>query len=281
MEFPDIIKVMDSHKRAKISKYPVRSNWASMIGDICLRRLVYHRTHWDKVPSHSVDLQYIFDEGHEQEASLGIELQKALRIVGGRFVGQNESVQIPGTEISGKIDGKILLGQVEYPVDIKSCDPNIWERINTIHDFNKYPWTMKYPAQILIYMYALKKEGGMLILKNKSKGRLKIFTFELKDYQDEIKKLLQKDKDISKHLKNKTFPDKINDPKVCEICSFQDICQPDFKVETKELVKDPKFQKSLERWFELKSLMTEYTKLDNEIKYKVKEKKLYLRQLYY
>ena len=245
VEFPDIPAIMDQHKQSKITVWPVRSNRASQIGDECLRKLVYYRTDWDKMTPHGLALQYIFDEGNEQEASLTTELQEALKKEGIQFIEQQKGIQIEGTEISGKIDGKIARQRQYLPTDIKSCSPVVWDNLETTKDFNKFSWTKKYPAQVLVYMYAEAEPGGILLLKNKSTGRLKQFNLVLDDWLDYVEELLVKDRLIREHMQEGTLPEKLNDPDHCTGCPFAHICGPDLSFEGIDFENDPEFEKKL------------------------------------
>jgi CRISPR/Cas system-associated exonuclease Cas4 (RecB family) len=272
IEFPNIPTVMDEHKFSKIDVWPVRSNRASQMGDSCLRKLVYYRTSWDKILPHSVDLQYIFDEGNEQETSLTIELQEALRKKGMKFIAQQQAIKIEGTEISGRIDGKIVHKKQIFPTDIKSCNPNIWDRLNKTEDFNKYPWTKKYPAQLLIYMYADNLEGGMFLLKNKSTGKLKQFNLVLSDWLEQVEEVLQKDKKIREYIKSGTLPEKINDPEMCKGCPFEHICMPSLNYDGISFEDNPELEEKLKRITEIKPIVAEYTSLEKQINPMVKGK---------
>ena len=274
VEFPYIPAILDRYKKSKISMWPVRSNWASQMGDPCLRKLVYFRTDWDKRTPHGVDLQYIFDEGHEQEASLTIELQKALKLEDIQFMEQQKRIEIEGTDISGKIDGTLVYNGQYFPVDLKSCDPNVWAslREERPEDFDKYTWTKKYPAQLLLYMYAENAEGGMFFLKNKSSGKVKQFSLRLQDHLDYVESLLKKDADIKAHMNNKTLPEKLNDPDLCKGCPFEHICMPDLEFRGIDFEQNTELEEKLKRITELKPFVAEYNKIDGQIKPMVKGK---------
>ncbi|NQY73791.1 MAG: hypothetical protein HRT90_03415 [Candidatus Margulisbacteria bacterium] len=270
VEFPNVPALMDDHKGSKIEIWPVKSNRASQMGDSCLRKLVYYRTSWNKMLPHSVDLQYIFDEGNEQEINLTIELQKAFRKNKMQFISQQQGIHINGTEISGRIDGKIVYKNQYFPTDIKSCNPNVWENLRCTEDFEKYSWTKKYPAQLLIYMYADNEEGGIFLLKNKSTGKIKQFNMILSHWLDYVEELLQKDKQISEHLERNTLPDKMNDPEICKECPFQHICAPDLNYEGIDFENNPELESNLKQLMHLKPMVSEYNKLDSKIKPLVK-----------
>ncbi len=274
VDFPYIPAILDKFKKSKISMWPVRSNWASQMGDPCLRKLVYFRTSWEKRTPHDVDLQYIFDEGHDQEANLTIELQKSLRAEDIQFMEQQKRIEIEGTDISGKIDGTLVYNGQYFPVDLKSCDPNVWSSLREEHpeDFDKYNWTKKYPAQLLLYMYAENAEGGMFFLKNKSSGKVKQFSLRLHDYLDYIESLLKKDADIKNHMTNKTLPKKLNNPDVCKGCPFEHICGPDLEFNGIDFEHNPELENRLNRITELKPFVSEYNKIDGQIKPMIKGK---------
>jgi len=265
----DIPKMIDEHKRKKIKIYPCNSNRASLLAEECERKLVYYRTSWDKQTLYDVDLQYIFDEGNLQEQAVIRELQEA----GINIVEQQRAFVWKEYQITGHIDAKIGLNGKYYPLEIKSMSPNVWNSINEPQDLKKYPWTRKYIGQLVLYLLMGEAEEGILLLKNKSSGKLKQLVIKLNDYLDLGEELLKKAERINKHVKEGTLPERINDFEICSECSFKHICLPEILNEGGvEIVDNKELEEKLDRLEELKPYYQEYKKLDEEVKKMVEGK---------
>jgi len=285
--YPDISGAVREMKQKKISSYPVRSNWASQLGDQCERFLVYNRTHWREKQKHDVSLQYIFDEGHFQEKAVKVDLMEA----GFEVFEAERSLDLDKYQIGGRIDGKVIgPDKKKYPVEIKSCSPYVFDKLGGFGQFQyweaiqsaskTYPHLLRYPAQMQLYLFDSEEDTGIVILKNKTNGFLKIFYVKLDYEYTEI--ILQKAERINKvhHIyKNlsetdqksaekidQIFPYRINDRKHCEDCGFNHICLPDIDWGSPlKIEDDPEFEKKLDKWFKDKADLPDFVKLDKDI----------------
>lgn len=263
----DIVKQLEEYKRSKQKIYPCHSNRASALGDECERRLVYMRVAWEQQLMPDVSLQYIFDEGNIQERALFDDLNAA----GIVLIEQQRPFSWPEYQISGMIDARIKDNGSIYPLEAKSMSPFIWDNINSIQDLDKYPWTKKYIAQMVLYLLMSNCEIGMFILKNKSTGKIKQLNVNLSDYLELGESLLQRAKRINDHIQAKTLPDKINDFKTCSECAFRHICLPEILAKGGiEFIDSEKLEKLLNRREELQSLSKEYTDTDKQVKEELK-----------
>ena len=150
---PDLKRLYDDYIESTITSYPVRSTWISQIGDPCQRKLVYNRTHYEHKQKISVGLKKIFNEGHDQEASLVPRLKKALSSAEYELVCEQKPLEIKEYKLSGRIDGELLYKGNRIPVEIKTCSPHTFSKFNCVQDFQRYHWSRKYPAQLVLYMY--------------------------------------------------------------------------------------------------------------------------------
>ena len=258
----DLVAMLDESKRRKICVYPVNANRASMLGERCLRKLVYWRTAWDKAIPHSLDLQYIFDEGSHQEEVLLRDLQEA----GVRIIEQQRFFEWREYEITGHIDAKVLVEGEAYPLEIKSMSPNVWNQMENLSSLKKFPWTKKYLSQMVIYLLMSNSEVGIFLFKNKSTGRVKQFVVELERFWDLGDELLEKAKRVNECVRKNVLPEAEIDEDDCPNCPFRHLCTPEFKREAMSFEEDPELSKKLERWMELKPLVKEYEALDRELK---------------
>lgn len=178
VDYPDIAKQIKNKIISDSSKiHACNSVWASEVAHDCMRYLVYQQCDWDKAKQTEDNLLLVFHEGNIQEDNLLLELQKA----GIRVKDLQVSIKIGEANISGKLDcvaevegtdGKIA----NVPVEIKSMSDIVYNSINTVEDFKKYPWTRKYYGQMQSYLKndAWFFEYGYFLAKNKSTGAIKL-----------------------------------------------------------------------------------------------------------
>lgn len=245
-------------KKGNIKRWPCHINRASEIGysvpllEGCIRRGVYARTHWQEREMHDVAVQFIFDEGNNQERQVLIDLALA----GIQIIEQQSAWTWDLYQISGHIDGTYVEDGIAYPVEIKSMSPNIFTAIKTFEDFKKKPWTRSYMAQITLYMLSKNIDKGIFILKNKSTGELRQITVDL-DY-DLGEACLSTAEQINTHIKNGTLPDRIDDRQKCKDCPFKLVCLPEISFgEELKIKDDPIFESRIDRYFELKENSSE------------------------
>ena len=267
----DIKGKLDEAKAKKIRVSPVHTNRASSLGHPCLRNLVYERTRWqDKIP-HSIELQYIFDEGNRIENSTIDDLADA----GVRVVQQQKDLFWKAYNISGHIDGRIDDPPRQPPIEIKSINPFDFKKITTIADLynSKKTWLKKIPAQINLYLLLENEEQGYLIFRDKLTAQIKPISVEL-DYAY-AETLIKKAEDVNRHVREGTLPDRAEDEKLHEYCQFYHICLPEH-LNPDRLIVDLELESKIDRWFELKEaisiLKKEYDPIDDDIKEQLKGK---------
>lgn len=251
MDLPNLIQPVYDEKAKAIKHYPCHVNRASSIGyfvpqlDGCLRRGYYERMNWQDKELPSVELAMIFDEGNLQERKILQDFAAA----GVDILEQQTMYEWKEYQISGHIDGKILVDGVAVPVEIKSMSPNVINRINSFEDFRKFSWTQAYKAQINLYMLMQNIDYGIMILKNKSSGALKQINVQL-DYEIG-EACLKACETINRAIATKTPPDRIDNRKKCAECPFKTICHPgvDFGVPIK-VSDDPRFNSKVREYLD-------------------------------
>lgn len=235
INLPDFVSQLYHASESKIRRYACHVNRASGLGDDCERRLTYDRTAWEQKELHDVHLQRIFDEGNLHERALLRELADA----GIEVIQQQDDLRLEHQNITGHVDGVIVVGSKAVPLEIKSMSEHIWNAIafrgpgvyewTAVHEkFQAKPWTRKYCAQLQIYMLAKNTDAAILLLKNKQTGGLAQINMDL-DY-DYAESLLQRAERINAHVAADTLPDRIAyDPDVCSRCPYFHICLPDYQ----------------------------------------------------
>ncbi|NIO43374.1 MAG: hypothetical protein GTO41_26415 [Burkholderiales bacterium] len=209
------------HKKSE-DKEPRYWNWASKIHHPCRRHLCYARLHWfDATPS-SIDSQYRFQEGEEQEdkvvemlAGIGITLQ----------LGQLE-LTWPKYRIKGRLDGAIAVGRHPYPCEIVSIQPWYWETTRTIDQVKGHSkfWIRGKPSQLNTYLLMKSEPGGFLIIKTFGK-RPRVLPMML-DY-DLAEHDVQTAEAVNTAVEKRELLPRIDyDSGVCGLCDYEHLCQP-------------------------------------------------------
>ncbi len=235
---PHLRRDVENYLRRRSKVFEHKSNWASDLSDPCERKLVYHRTCWDKQEKPAPFLQGIFDTGTELEHTIvrlynyigewgrprwelaghGVKLNDGF--LKDHQIGCNPDVFLKVWPEDGT-QPKFL-----GPVDIKTMDPNIFRMVNCAEDLDRKPHLRRYPGQVMMYELASNFEWGGLLLVNKSN----LFDHKLieipLDYEY-AESLIQKSDRINEHLKNGTLPDQLNRTEDCQRCPYKAHCCPE------------------------------------------------------
>jgi len=278
MRIEDLPQLIDEIKEAKIKVIPCHTNRASELGHPCIQYLVFNRIRWQDKLLHDINLQYIFDEGKEQEK---IVLQTLIEA--GFEITQQQRANFEILEnISGHLD--CFVSHPKYlpeplPAEIKSLSQFNFDSINSYKDMieHKRYYIRKYPAQLQLYLYMTEKEKGLFILKNKQSGKLKFIECNI-DY-NYIDILLKKAKKINEYCEkiksnNKDLEiEKTDDISICEDCCFRHICITDKNFgEGINLLADEQIEELIKENLKIKNLIKEFEERDEQIKKFFKEK---------
>ncbi len=249
--------------KSEITAYPRRWNIASDIRE-CVRSMVYARTNWQDRKLHETYLQARFDEGKEQERRVIRELID----MGFEIIEGQKAWEEPKWQLSGKIDGTIKLNGDKYIFEIKSLNPNGYQRINSIEDMKRVPWMKKWLAQINLYLLGNNKEQGLFILSD-CLGHRKYLIVSLDyEYAESIVKKLE---EVNRHIEARTLPDRIDNQHEHEDCPYSHICLPDMVIgEGMDIIEDVELEADLERLAELKPLVKEHDEIDKAVKERFK-----------
>lgn len=271
IDIPAIVKA-DCEKRSDV--LPHKSNWASQLGDPCLRRLIYQRVAWDKVAPPSAWLQGRFDTGNTIEDltvnylnRLGMDSVPKFRLVEKGFY-LNDAV-LNELQIGGRPDCALQIdGQIIGPVEIKSCNPNIFAQLKTIESMDKYRWMRNYKIQLTIYEFGMNAETGFFGFVNTNNHK-DIKWFELPYDNNLMAETEKKAKEVNSYLKNNQLimadclPPKINLYEECGDCPFAAICCPEYTTGGDlQLVENPDLEGVLDRLDELKPMADEIAELE-------------------
>ena len=256
-------------KARKAQLWPVRSNRASEMGHPCVRYLTFLRTRGEERSVPSPELQMIFDLGNILEPAVIRDLQDA-----GFQVNQTQKgLEWKKYQITGSIDGNLIIDGASYPLEIKTSSPNVFNALNSVEDMNrsKYLYMRKYPTQLNLYMLMHEREKGVFIFKNKTTGAMKEIWMDL-DYQLG-EETLQKAELVNMHVQEGTTPEPIEwEDSICGECAFLHICTPDRIAQGAEIVDNENLLFLLNRRESLKQAKEEYEEVDKLVKESLKEK---------
>lgn len=267
----EIEKREESRLESKKTQYQSKNCIASNLGE-CLRERYHSIVDWKSKPIADNWLQARFEEGNEQERRILIKLlTNNFEVVEGqnRFEIKDRNGRVI---ITGRIEGKIKFDYKYYPFEIKSMNPNIYDGINTLEDFQKYGHTAKYPRQLQAYLFSQELESGFFILTD-CLGHFKIIIVKL-DYH-----LMEKEMQnctIVMDAVNKKEPLPFHkDTAVCRKCwACKTVCFPPLEFgEGVEIIEDEEFLIDLKRRQELIETAKEFEKLDKAIKERAKSYK--------
>ena len=253
-----IIEKVQKYMQSQVKAWPCNTNRASELGHECDRYLYFLRTRACEKALHSVDAEYVFREGREQEKNV----LRLLMDADIEVFEQQRPFEWKDHQITGHIDGKIMVDGEILPLEIKSMAPWIWEKTNTLKDMveSPYSWVRKYPAQLTMYLLMDEKERALFLLKNKSTGKLKEILISL-DYEF-AESLVQKAERVNEAVRTKTTPPPIEWGDTCEKCGFNHICLQEVVRKEIEFKIDPMAEERIDGWFELKQWADKWKDLD-------------------
>ncbi len=231
---PSIPEAITRRIQGRIKAYPCHSNRASSIGAVCLRQLVYQRLHWDQATLPSVDAKRVFELGDDVEQ----RVVRALQDAGYEVIEQQRPLDdFKDLQLTGHVDGVLLLPEGAIPFDVKSMNPYIWQGLfprgegvyewsEVAEGFESKSWLRKYRAQIQLYALGKSAPYGILLCSNKSTAELAQVVCPLDfDYCDF---LLKRCAEINGYVERKELPDRIPwDDEECPRCAWLHMCLPD------------------------------------------------------
>lgn len=255
----------------RIDAYPRNNPIASDLTD-CTRETVLGVLHWKDRPLPDAWLKARFERGNLIEntvlrelADLGYTVRTErtpfeIRDKQGRLV------------LRGKVDGFLQPAQerTDYPMEVKSVNPNLFNRIATVEDFQRYTYMVKWTRQLQSYLYANNKEEGFFLLDD-CLGHWKLLPVSLN--YEATERIIKQCEQAVEHLAENTLPDYHTDPAVCRKCwAFGRVCDPPIEHQGLTILNSEELEQQLERRAELEAARREYEDLDEEIKATVKGK---------
>lgn len=244
---------------------------ATDLGYECERRTVYHRTIPEAARKIEPELASIFAEGdmhardvHRELLELGFELVEGER-----------NFRDEGLQITGSIDGRILLGSISgdarprrVPVEIKSTAGDApttegeWRASES--------WLLRrYYAQVQTYCYLTSEPEALGLFKDKITGLWTVTPVTL-DYEY-AETLLKRAERIRDAIAAGVLPERLASRSECKTCPFFDTCLPgDAEVDPLLLAEDEGLASQIDRILALDEARREFEKTDKAVKERFK-----------
>lgn len=257
VQIPDIREGIERSFEKKRQVIRHQSNWASKIGEPCLRKHYYYWEEWDKATPWSDSSIGTVDSGKFLEGKIltifndeiGPNCNPPMRIIGTQQATKDsKDTLLERYKISGKIDGFLQVFDMEKGhfesvavVDIKSANSQIWKSLSNYDSLQRYWWMKEgYIPQVTIYNLGFNCETCALLFADvRNLWNQKLITWPLDLGLAES--LLQKANAINQAVKSGIIPRKLNQPDVCGRCDFLSLCNPelttgqDMQIATQEI----------------------------------------------
>jgi len=251
---------------------PQHNPRASNIRD-CARNIVHQVLDWEKKKPFDEWLLGRFEEGRRQEKAV-IE---RLRANGFEVIDQDSGGQLTiavpeqgspefrrGEVLTGRIDGLIKWEGQWLPFEVKSLNPNLFNGIKSLDDFQKKPLYRRYLRQMQMYLLGRNADMGLFILTDCQGHDLPIPVYLDLGEAEWILKHLEK---AARAIKKREYPDRIPyDHQLCGSCQFAHVCLPDVINRPADMIENEALEADLSRHEELKPLASEYDKLHDQMK---------------
>lgn len=275
--YMDILELKDSIEKRRLNRlqskctvYPKNNPTASSLEE-CTRKMSLEMMYWKDKPVFEPEVMARLEEGNRQESYVIRELMELGFTITENNPAPFEILSRDKNKIilRGKIDGKFEIERKKIPFEVKSMNANIFSRIESIEDFNKFFWTKKYLLQMQSYLYANNEEYGLFICTD-MQGHWKIFPIKL-DYEL-MESILIKCEEAVEGRDSRNLSDFCKDSSICRRCwLFKKHCHPplDFG-EGVQIIEDDELQVDLNRRDELMLSASEYESLDKKIKERFK-----------
>ena len=269
-------ELLRRHLETEIEVYPARAWYPSQLGHPCDRYLVWRWTKWQAQRKHDWILQAIFDEGRLHQPSVYSRLEQ----LGFDVIRESDrptQYKIGGAVISGRLDGKIRGFRTERfnpprVLEIKTTQGYQFDRLNSIDDLlaAEQHYIREYADQGYLYAFLENLPQGVIVLKNKATGVLKVIPFEL-DF-GRAEELLQRVERLQPMVDKAADPPPIPyDSAICGRCPFLHLCYPPKEFGAGAgLIEDAALIEELVVRERLKPARDQYEDLDKGIKARLK-----------
>ena len=152
-----------------------------------------------------------------------LSIQKALED-SGVLIENEKDTRHDDPPIYGKVDSFINWKEVEYVVEIKTCNAEAFERHKRSKSASNY-----HILQLLIYMKIYKKKNGILLYENKNTHEMLAVPVNInKNHVEFVDYLFDWMREVYASWVDKKLPEvpfRSNDIKICQACPLQAACK--------------------------------------------------------
>lgn len=249
-------------KQVEKGRRPKTSMWSSQIPE-CARQGTYEFTEWKTKQLWGADSMARMNQGHIQERALVAELLED----GWEIVEMQSPISDEMRKkynLSGYIDFRIKWEGKRVPLEVKSMNPNLFQRVNSLEDMVQYHWMRKYLRQKQLYLKGFSEPAGLFFLTD-CLGKWKFIPVKYDEAM--AAQSLAMVEEVHAHVKAGTLPPKIRyDADVCGHCSFVAMCKPDIENEGAKFIDDAVALELLRRREEMEPYAKEYDSAHDALK---------------
>lgn len=248
-----------------------RGNRISALPHPCKNYCLMGRRHWNLEPRPSNHLLGIFRQGNV----IANDNMRILLDMGITFRAPERVVEWEELQIRGHIDLEILLPDEEVYVvgEVKGLNSNTFRVIRAARDaraFFRQKWHVfrGYPTQLLLYCFCSKpvQERGLFVLRDKGSADIDWLWLYPEEHLDVIEWSLQKAEATNRAIEDNTpHLERLNDPDICEDCSWLAPCGPAVQFPSPLLLENEPFIDSLRRREEIHDASREYKQVHEGI----------------
>jgi len=256
-----------------------KSTYASLLGDICERRLVYWRTRGHEAEPMGDGLSALFETanlltpvfvdrifnayGRLQIPAWQV-LEQERRPSDPLFVKLNIGLKVDGVRHVADASGRMRPYSV---VEFKTMGGMMWSRIKTLDDLGLTHWTARYRDQVLLGMLGceLVDHSAWLVLINRD-CLYECTILEIPFDADRCETLLSRVQRVGVHVSSGTLPRQIDRPDICQNCPFLAICAPKLTAHPDEAPVIVRRADDPGRFDELQQMLSDHLLLEAERK---------------
>ncbi len=228
-------------------------NWASDIGESCLRFLYFRRL----LPK--MDFNYRLALGKSSfETYAATLISKVCEISASQLELVDERLRL-----KGKVDFVVRQNGVDIPLEVKTLLPPMYNSLKNIEDFSKgIPFSKKFVCQCMSYLMMMNVTHGFLFLINQVDFDFNIITVQRDDAL--IQKIQEKCAILNTFVEKRELPPfDVVTPDKCLSCSYFDVCGPNLDV--KEYC-DDEVSELLKRMEEIQNYHKEYEEISKRLR---------------
>ncbi len=268
-DIPDLAKALKQYRLEKFGGASKPSGIrVSELGWPCTRYLVHAVLDWERRAEPSDWAKLRMQEGADRERII----MRDLNAIGASVWGQQDVIEWRELNIVGHPDAKWYYQQTNHvpakfgPLEIKYTNAHYYGRLNEPADFlDGDIFLRKWYSQLQIYTLLLNCEIGFFLLEECPGGIPKMIKCPL-DY-DFAEGELRRAEDAQVYIaeanahpdKPVEYPDKINEPGVCNRCSFAHVCMPDVRADSSiSVIEDQMIIELIDRREQLQALAAEH-----------------------